>query len=705
MPERTNPANYTARQNGQPANGGTSDRTTLFSLSICSLFFGFWTLDLTGRLGAGEVILFLALPSCAWLLGRSLLHLARIDFGSAHPVVLTLLTGFLAVGLLLLFLSAVIPWSLRNNSVLAAGLCLAAALLMRPLPTPTLKPQEGILAGLTVVVVLTAVTFWTRDLRPYTVEEEGAVVYKPWIDHFVQAKYTALVGIDGGVFRQSNWDLSGTPGRFYHYASFTFPATLRAWSHQSAYDVVASIWVPLGLTLMGFAACALAASRWGGSAGLAAVIGLLLLPDTSSYGLHFSWYSFHWLLEVNPGLTYGLACSALGLLFVVQGSEVGRWRTVSAGILGAGTLLLVYKAQLLPPVILLLGLYVVLFFRGLSLRWRLVIFAVGGLLSALAGLVGDRMRIGPTLVPQALPYNPRYYLSTVVKYLPRSTLSPLFDRSLSQETSLPGFVTVAALFVLTVTTGLFTFVYPVVLGVARRLRRLEALDAVPGLVMLLFFASVLLMPVNERGNWDEIQHRGFVWVYFIWVVWCSGKFVRLISAWRPFSSGRLAVTVGLASVLLLSVPWLLGQTILDNTPASLEAYHRISVPRGLVDCAAYLRTHSAPDDVIEDSKNDNLMILSGLSERPCYYSSHREFDAFPIDLMREERKARAARLQSLRSAATTAELRELLGETHIRWYVAHPDDQLGWPETWKVRSVYTSHGFTIYDLNALCDCE
>ena len=59
-------------------------------------------------------------------------------------------------------------------------------------------------------------------------------------------------------------------------------------------------------------------------------------------------------------------------------------------------------------------------------------------------------------------------------------------------------------------------------------KRLNFIDALPFLCMAIWTTLVLVMPANQYGNLDEFHHRPFHVVYYIFVIWLSGRSSRLL---------------------------------------------------------------------------------------------------------------------------------------------------------------------------------
>ena len=58
-------------------------------------------------------------------------------------------------------------------------------------------------------------------------------------------------------------------------------------------------------------------------------------------------------------------------------------------------------------------------------------------------------------------------------------------------------------------------------------------------------------------------------------------------------------------------------------------------------------------------------------------------------------------LEQLKTANTREALQEMIAQTGIRWYLAHPEDRLAWPEHIRAHPAFRGDGFAVYDLGRL----
>ena len=157
--------------------------------------------------------------------------------------------------------------------------------------------------------------------------------------------------------------MAGVPARLYHYGMYMLPAFVKQASGIHSYTAFAGILAPVGVFFTGLAAYAFFGSLWGAWPGLAAAAALLLLPDGAQQGMQNTFMSYHWLTQISPSATYGLALLAVAWLFVIQGCTRGSRLQLVVGWLVAGVVAF-YKLHYVVASALLLLLVPALFFRG-----------------------------------------------------------------------------------------------------------------------------------------------------------------------------------------------------------------------------------------------------------------------------------------------------------------------------------------------------
>ena len=524
------------------------------------------------------------------------------------------------------------------------------------------------------------------------------MVFRPFRDYFIHAGSVAHFTADRGVLALGNYRASGNPLIFYHYFSYLLPASISCFAGQSAYQSLASSWVPLGIFLTGLAAYSLASAWWGSGAGLCACAGLLLLPDASYYGLYNYYMSYHWWLQITPGLLYGVVVAALAVLFVDRG--VQRRRPALTGLgMACGVLTVGFKAHIFVVLMPLLVLWFLLCDRMLPWKVRTGVVALVAAVGAVLAITVERHQAGPALLPDGSAASD--YLALMWGMMPDSYLKR-HAFALAGDPTMPwcphtasGLIGGAAV-LLAATIGI-VLILIVVINIIDIIRKnFRLLNLFPVVLLAIYIAAALLPPVNHypcEGVPFEVHHRHFVWAYFACSVWCWGRAATLLRGLRPLRTVVNPVTVVVPCLLLLAVPFWLGRGLQKGRYYWSPQFCNIRVDQGLFDCAAFLRTRTHLEDIVQDSEEDKHLVLGGLSERREFFAHYPVASLSPV--------GREADLAALKLAATVPELSEQAATTGIRWYVMHPQDRISWPSVVVDRPVFSSQGFRVYDLGSL----
>ena len=114
------------------------------------------------------------------------------------------------------------------------------------------------------------------------------------------------------------------PWSLNHYASYSLPVCLAKIGHLPAYDTVVGFWAPFGSFLTALASYALGRVLWNQGAGLAALVGSFLIPDTALLNVGHPLYGYFWLQHVAPAGLDGVAIAGTALILMLQGAREGR---------------------------------------------------------------------------------------------------------------------------------------------------------------------------------------------------------------------------------------------------------------------------------------------------------------------------------------------------------------------------------------------
>ncbi|MDR3635717.1 MAG: hypothetical protein P4L84_18085 [Isosphaeraceae bacterium] len=677
----------------------------LVGVALCGLSFTGWNVASLGSFDPATLVFFLAGSYLVTLAGKLCLR-ALLPFRSQPDFPTSFLCGFFAFSTALFILSLALPLGIVGDGLIVILVAIAWGLATGSRP-PSLTSTTGrSLPGLAVALVsLLAATLWSADaIRPLD-ESHGIVVFKPWSDCFVHSCMVRMFRDAHGVGTLENIMLPGRPPQVYHYATYAVPALLAAVTGTPCYEALTSFLIPAGVVLTGFAAYSLAGSWWGPYAGLAAAVAVLLLPDPSFYGIGNPFLSYHWLQQVAPTGTYGVALASLAWLFFFEGCRTGNRLATCVGLIVAG-LVLFYKAHIFVAIAFPIWVAPALMVPTVRPRWRVVwLVSAVALFLAIASL----SRVVPAVPRLRLDGSGMsHYVSKLALNLPNG---PWRER-LAVGPSAVGLAVastgVAHLFLGTFgALGLAAVALVVLLlrreggavtNVAERppeetRYRVAVALFVPVVILTYLVMALGLAPDrNPVTQVDELQHRPLVWAYFVTAAWVGGACYELgLKRW--FARSHFArITTSTAVCGLLAVPFFLGRDVevgpgwgkeVTNTPMSMS----------FCKCARYLREHSGRGEVVQDSLLSPDKALGALSERPEYVI---EYPDGPKQALLADRLDAIRRLERIVDAA---ELKRSAAKLGISWYVLRPNNRVAWDPRFVARPSFESGGYRVYSLS------
>jgi hypothetical protein len=534
---------------------------------------------------------------------------------------------------------------------------------------------------------LAATTLWCRDsLHPVRVDG-NIVSFEPWIDGFYHAMHLRIFGFAHGASTIEDFRMAGVPARLYHYGAYLTPALIRQASGLRSYAAFAGILAPLGVFFTGLGAYALFGSLWGSWPGLAASAALLLLPDGAQQGMQNTFMSYHWLTQISPSASYGLALVALAWLFVLLGCRNGNGVQLGAGWVIAG-ILAVYKLHFFIASALLFVLVPPLYFRGaLGLRKRALWAAAA--VALYAGTLASVQRVPGVPSIRFDGSSVRDIFALITSFAQRGGFRDLLERHLGTEHSLASNLAVGVPYVLLATLGMFVPL-AVILAIRLRKRTSDVLTWFPLLLVANFLAMFLGLALDMRSSTpDELSHRPVMIVYFAVVAWAGGAAGLLL-----FESARLGritrpALVG-AAVLLLAVPGRLGPGV--QRIWAMRMFSPVRVPIGLIRAAEYMRDHGDSRDVFQDSQFDRTCAVAALAERSPYAARTLTIMSYNGDLL-QRRIATIEGFMDLHDTAAVAAAAQQLG---LRWFLLDPGDQIAWPAEISQRPAFQLGGYRLY---------
>jgi hypothetical protein len=671
----------------------TSDPAVWLCLLALTVFLSGWVWVVLGvRPPAGALLLFLLWPVASFRLGRGLAG----ALGVTASFTLSFLLGntVLAVALMLVKLVLPIRLSVAVWVALAAGWLAPWVLPDRCQRQPHEGPRTSLVEVFVVLLCLIAGTAWSQHLFWPTAVSGDQVIFKPWSDSMIHATYVARLLERESILQLGNYEIRGLPASAYHYASYVFPALGTALVGCSAFEGLCALWTPLGFFFLGISAYALARSLWGEGAGLAAAAAVLLLPDAALLPFGNPMLSYFNLLVVAPAGLYGIAVAATALLLV--GEAARRADTVALlGALAVAASVACFKSHVFVAAFPLTVVYAILAWPNLLMRWRCLMF-VALLFIAFAGSkILQRYEIGPGLYPSRTGGD--FYFYVLAEQMPKNICGAWYA-VFKPEGGFRTHMGRAAVLLTLATFGGHVLLYPLTLVLGAIRRNLRVSDLLPGAALVIYLAMALCLPRNQgQGTPEELQHRPFVWAYFL-VVGLS--VARLAAQIAPLLPGKAIWLGALLCLGLLVVPLSQGTTVHHQRTAWGHEFTDLAVPKGLVDCARFIRRSSDSLDFVQESHpREALHDLGALAERRSFLTHPEAFRRINKPFRETGCAEYLKQLEQLRQAATLAQLRQSAQETGIRWFLLQPADPVAWPSCVVEHPAFTAGGYRVYDLH------
>jgi hypothetical protein len=664
----------------------------LLAISLTAAVVTIWAALAAGRFSLLAFVAIEAVFLLFYLAGSLVAAWRPLADATLFDLPLRLMVGYAVVNTALFVLAWVSPLGIIAHFALLLIFALLLFIAAQPSRQPTGRLKDLFADDKVGILVLglglIATTLWCQDsIRPTSVQDD-IVVFKPWIDSFYHAVHIRIFGAGHGAATIEDFRLAGIPARLYHYGIYLTPAFIRQASGISLFAAYAGVLAPLGVLFTGLGAYALVGSVWGRWAGLAACAALFVLPDGSQQGVHNPFMSYHWLTQISPSATYGLMLLSLAWIFVIRACQQGRWRLLLLGWLGGG-LLLIYKAHFFIASAVPLVLLPAIFFRAPLARWKRATWLAGSLVAiVLTAHFANRIPGVPLIRFDGSS------LRTIMGHITNFTVpgplkTTLFER-LGTSQSLLSNLVLGTPFVLLAALGLL-LPLSIVLAILVRKQTPRMFLLFPFVIIANFLAMFLGLALDMRSSTpDELSHRPVMVVYFMVATWVGGAAGLLLLQSRRLSRMARPALLGLALVLMI-VPAIFGSGI-HRMWALASISPPLRVPRGLVEAAHYIREHSDPQELIQDSLFDRFCTVAALSERKAFVARSQTRIMHNADLV-EQRVEMVENFVSLKLASEIPAMARQLG---IRWFLLTRGNRVSWPEEIANHPAFESDGYKVY---------
>ncbi|HEX7597423.1 MAG TPA: hypothetical protein VF518_04360 [Polyangia bacterium] len=656
----------------------------LVAVALCAAVVGVWASVAAGTFSFRALLACEVAFAAFYLVGSLVASWPRLAEGIAFDLPVRLLVGYAVVNTTLFVLAWASPLGIIANFCVVTLLAAVAFARLKPR-----RQRDGLqTAGLWAMGIgIVAATLWCQDaLRPYGPGPATTLV-KPWLDGFYHTVHIRIFGAAHGAASINDFRMSGVPARLYHYASYVTPGLLKQASGIPAFTAYTGLMVPMGIFFTGLGAYTLIASFWGSWAGVAACAALLLLPDGAHQGVKNTFMSYHWMVQIAPAATFGLALLAIAWMFLLRGCMRGSLLQVGIGWL-VGCTEVVYKAQFFIASALLLFIAPPLFLRGLKV-WHRIVW-LGAATVAYVGAIFATKNVPGLPIIRLDGSTTDRLLEIVNTFADPGALRNYIALHLGSAHSWGHNVALGAPYLLIAALGLFAPLL-VVFAIRHRTRWKEPLFVLPLLLVVNFLVMALGLALDNRGvaTSEELQHRPFVWMYFALVSWVGGAAGLALVESRRFERWSKRIICGLSLVLLI-VPVLKGPGI-QRIPMMPEAAY-LQQPTGLIKAAEFMRDHGKPQDLFQDAGFDTNYMVAALSDRQAFVSRTFMRVVYNEKLV-EERAAAVAQLMQPANPGLVLATAHRLG---IRWFLLRPSQAVRWPAEIANKPAFAMGGFRLY---------
>jgi hypothetical protein len=607
--------------------------------------------------------------------------------------ILDFILGVVAISIAVVIWKIFVPFSLW---ILLLVLLVSLVGTSKLLPQTPPEPMSGI-EFLAVIVSLVAATGWSQDLLAPIKANDGQFLFKPWSDFFFHATIVARSLGEQTLAQAGNYEWQGLPAIVYHYASYSLTILLVKVASVRAYIAVVAFWTPFGCFLSGLAAYALGSVFWNPKAGLAALAAVMMIPDAALLDFGHPYYGYHWLQEVDPGGLYGVAIAGTALVMVAQGWRARRGTWITSGVVLSAFVAL-FKVHIFVASFPLIFSFATLAWpshpRG---KWLVLSLCVA--ISVSVVQLASYFHVGPDV---HFDFFGGAWFWTLLANMARKTPVELWYQVFSRSNSFPSYLPLAIGLLLINALGIFAILAPFTWMLAACWKKWTAPNTLSvAAIAILLLMTFALSRNTTLGLADELNHRPFVWAYWL-VGSLSGGYLASIVGPSWFHQRRRILWAALFAFLL--VPIYYGGGLQRGRWPGAQAHSSLTIDRGLIECARYIRNQPPATTIVQDSALETWFpILGALAERPSFATRPKFWMGISNTFRQSSYRLQLQKLKSLESANNLPDLQHSARETGIHWFVCHPDDHYPWPREFLDHPVFESNGYKVYDMERSFD--
>jgi hypothetical protein len=538
-------------------------------------------------------------------------------------------------------------------------------------------------AVLASLLALTATICWSQENIAGLAIKPNVVLNRPWQDIFFHSTNIALLAQTNGSNSLHSPFIRDCPLPPYHYASYMLASLISLISNAPTIAIASGFYVPFGFFLTVCAAYCFGAELFRKSAGLLAAGAVSLIPDPASLHLASSIFSYYFFQEgggVNG--SYGVACFALAWLSLFSAFKADKTTNLkwAACLL---ILLALFKIQIfLVYSCIFCSFFLVCFFQKPQNKiWALAIFYP---IYFLLVQFSQHFTTFPTL---------RFSTQGSIEMVPMlGSINCCTGLVLIAHTN-PHYIYKTAIglpIYILITYGVWLPLSLFASVTGLRLKQTKPLAIFLFLTLLNnCVVAFALAPNKGFGDIYEIIHKTFVWPVFATAI-CSTCVIYTWFATKGYLSiwsSKMRPLAALALMILILNIACIGKTLLR----SLDGGTGLEFPKGLYDCAIFLRKYSLPGSTVQFCGNDKYQFLTTCSERFPFVSKLVVNPVAPDEKIESE----ISELSALPSGSFKA-AKQLAKKYDIQWLVVDKKVLNGEPFQGKESPIFSSKEYQVY---------
>jgi hypothetical protein len=668
-------------------------------LLYCVLFAAIFSVDLIicGAIPSASSILFLvSIPLTSILLGHVCYKILSIDESGLLTVELYFMTGFWLISVIEVLFRFCLP---KFPSMLVLYVIISATVfciyLFRKKTFFTIEITRSSLALLIIIGV--AGSLWSQTGIVQHIVSENEIIFLPWADHFSHAELIQRLFENSFLgSEQEYWIFSDLPAPLYHYASYIFSSLLRSVSDLPCINISTAFWLPLGLLISGIGAFVFGDLMWGKKEGILCALAIILLPDPHLLACGSGYFSYHFLSQAGPAHCYANGVCGVGLGLMAQGMSKSQSRVILFGLIMMCSSLL-FKAHVFVVVFPASFFWLILSLPFLSNRSKILAISGSAIFLGIAALFAWRV----AYISLGVPFVMEFFEQIFSKGDIRTTIF-FYLGSTSYK------LIVGTLMIWFGAFGPILGFSVILIGYLVKIRQYNFRDAVPFLFLLLWTFYLLLLPENQLfGHSDEYHHRPFHVVYYFLVLWLIGRSSNWFlerSCWlaRTFRYGNRngELMLWIISLILLIIPLKLGKNVLNVGAWTItDSLQHFYIDTGLWNAAKFIQLHGKLGDIFLDSSYDGFVnVIGGVGERRPFLSLDNMKGISENNPLFTFIQKRLEVHNALKECVSLECVDNISGKNNLRWYILHPYDKAPWFADAKIRPVFESNGYRVFDL-------